>query len=114
MHACLNCDTTSVSGSNIECASHSLLGGARAHNSSSGQCQRAPPPLKFASVWLAKPSPSISARAGATRTNGRTKCFRMSSGLFSETKFVHDSLHVFLREVFGADVCWIFLVQAFW
>ena len=34
-----------------------------AHNSSSCQCQRAPPPLNFASVWLAKPSPSISARA---------------------------------------------------
>ena len=47
-------------------------------------------------------------QGGASRTNGRTKCFRMSSGLFSETKFVHDSLHVFLRKVFGADVCWIF------
>ena len=37
----------------------------------------------------------------------------MSSGLVSETKLVHDSLHVFLREVFGDDVCWIFSSRRF-
>ena len=41
-----------------------LLSGARDHNCSGAQCQRAPPPLNFAILWLAKPSPSFSARAG--------------------------------------------------
>ena len=41
-----------------------LLSGARAHNCSGAQCQRAPPPLNFAILWLAEPSPSSCAWAG--------------------------------------------------
>ena len=48
---------------------------------------------------------SFFCRGGATRTIRDTQRFWMSPGPLLKAKFDHDSLHVFLREIFGTNVC---------